>query len=110
MNETILLISNIMIGVGLFFAGVGLLALFRFKNFYPRVLAASKIDTVGTITILLGLALRHGFSWFSAKVILLMFIIILINPLVAHILTRYAYAAGHRIDGDIDPTDKEESH
>ena len=99
MNDIALLISNLLIGLGLVFASIGLIALFRFNNFYPRVLASSKIDTVGTITILIGVVIRHGFSWFSAKALLLMFIIVLINPLVAHILTRYAYVAGHRIDG-----------
>lgn len=98
MSETLILISDIVIGIGIFFVLVGLIAIFRFKNFYPRVLAASKIDTVGTITILIGIIIRHGFTWFSAKALLIMFIIILINPLSAHILTRYAYISGHGIE------------
>ena len=98
LNEIIILISDIVVGIGILFVFVGLIAIFRFKNFYPRVLATSKIDTVGTITILIGLAIRHGFSWFSAKTLLLMFIILLINPLTAHILTRYAYISGHGIN------------
>lgn len=97
-DEILILISNIVVGLGVLFVMVGVIALFRFKNFYPRVLAASKIDTVGTITILIGIAIRHGFSWFSAKALLLMFIILLINPLSAHILTRYAYISGHEIE------------
>ncbi|MCL2235062.1 MAG: monovalent cation/H(+) antiporter subunit G [Defluviitaleaceae bacterium] len=101
-----ILISNILLIIGLIFMAFGVVGLFRFKDFYPRILMASKIDTVGMITLLLGLVIRHGFvaDWaFSAKLLLMMFIILILNPLVAHIMVRSAYLSGYELKGEITP-------
>jgi len=80
---------------------IGIIGLYKYKDFYPSILIASKIDTVGMITIIFGVAIRHGISFFSGKLILMLIIILILNPLVAHVLTRSAYAAGHKLkDGD----------
>ena len=90
-------LSNIVIGVGLVFMAIGIIGLYKYKDFYPSVLIASKIDTVGMITVIIGVAIRHGFSFFSGKLLLILVIILILNPLSAHVLSRSAYAAGHRI-------------
>ena len=77
---------------------VGVIGLFKFKSFYLRLLITSKIDTVGMITLLIGLAIRHGFSFFSAKLIFLIAIILILNPLVAHMIARSAYLSGDKIE------------
>lgn len=110
MNEILLLISNLLIGLGLVFITIGVVALYRFESFFPRILAASKIDTVGGVTLLVGVALRHGFSWFTAKVVLLTLVMLLINPLTAHILTRYAYVSGEAVKNDLAKAEKEGRH
>lgn len=84
------IISTIVIVIGIIFMAFGVVALFRFDNFYARILATSKIDTVGVITIIFGMALRYGFSVFTGKVLVLAVIILILNPLVAHILVRSA--------------------
>ena len=78
----------------------GVIGLFKFKNFYPRILVASKVDTVGMVTLLIGVAVRHGVSFLSGKVLLLIMIIMIFNPLVSHILARSAYLSGHTPDSD----------
>jgi multicomponent Na+:H+ antiporter subunit G len=60
-------------------------------------LAASKADTVGAVTVIIGVAILHGFSFFSAKVILLAIVMMIFNPLVAHVLARSAFLSGHKI-------------
>ena len=94
MNPIIDIISTVIIIFGLAFMFVGVIGVFKFKNFYPRMLVTSKVDTVGALTVSIGIALRHGFSFFSAKVILIMVILLLLSPLVAHIVTRSAYTSG----------------
>ena len=95
------ILSNIIIGVGLVLMAIGIIGLYKYKDFYPSILIASKIDTVGMITVIIGVAVRHGISFFSGKLLLILVIILILNPLVAHVLTRSAYAAGHKLkDGD----------
>jgi len=92
------IISTLIITIGFVFMAFGVTAMFRFKNFYTRILASSKIDTVGIITVIIGLGIRHGLSPFTAKIVLLGIILVIFNPLVAHILVRSAYRSGHKIE------------
>ena len=102
------ILSNIFIGAGFVFMFSGAFGLFKMKNFYPRVLAASKIDTVGLLTLFTGFMLRHGFTFFTGKLLLITVLILILNPLVAHIMVRSAYYSGYEIDTDIDSEPKEE--
>ena len=87
--------SHILIIVGIVFMLFGIIGIFKFKNFYVRILVSSKVDTVGALTIFIGLALRHGIGYFSGKLILLIIVMLILNPLVAHIIARSAYLSGY---------------
>jgi len=99
----LIILSNIVIGAGLLFMAFGIVGIYKFKDFYPSILIASKIDTVGMITIIIGLMIRHGISFFTGKLLLIIVILLILNPLVAHVLARSAHAAGHRLKDDNDP-------
>ena len=91
----------------------GVIGIFKFKNFYPRILITAKIDTVGTITIIIGLVVKHGLSFFSLKLLLLLAIMLILNPLAAHMIARSAYLSGYKMEDrktpDEDkPTDENE--
>ena len=99
--------SNTIIIIGLIFSFFGVLGIFKFNNFYPRMLVAAKIETVGFITILIGLIVRHGLSFFSLKLLFLLIIMVIVNPLTAHILTRSAFLSGYKADNtDIERDDE----
>jgi len=98
-----IILSNIVIGVGLLFMAFGIVGIYKFKDFYPSILIASKIDTVGMLTIIIGIGIRHGISFFSGKLLLIIVILLILNPLVAHVLTRSAHAAGHKLKDGKDP-------
>jgi len=83
----------------------GVIGIYRYKNFYPRILVSSKSDTVGALTVIIGIAVRHGPGFFSWKLLLLIIIILILNPLLAHVLARSAYLSGHEIEN---PTGKAE--
>ena len=83
--------GNILIYTGIIFMIFGIIGIFRFKNFYTRILLTAKIDTVGAFTLIIGIALKHGISYFSLKLLLLIVLMIILNPLVAHIIARSAY-------------------
>jgi len=97
--------GHVLIIAGLAFMFLGIVGIFRFRDFYPRVLVASKIDTVGMTTVFIGIMLRHGISFFSAKVLLIMVIILILNPLVSHFMARSAHAAGYQIQEDLPEAD-----
>jgi len=79
----------------------GIIGIFKFKNFYGRILVSTLIDTVGAVTIIIGLAVKHGFSFFSLKLLLLLILMLIINPLVSHITARSAFLSGYRPKDDV---------
>ncbi len=88
MNE---LIGSIIILTGsvfLFSAGLGIL---RMPDAYNRIQAGTKATTLGTMMVLLGLAVLHpAWTW---KLLILIFFVLLTNPVSSHALAR----AAHRI-------------
>lgn len=95
--------STVIIIAGIFFMLFGHIGIFKFRDFYSRILVTAKIDTVGVITLIAGIALRHGVSYFTLKLLLLATIMLILNPLANHMLARSAYLSGYKIkDGQID--------
>ena len=91
-----IVLSYIILGLGVFFMLFGVLGIFQTKkDFYYRVLVACKIDTVGFLTLAIGVAIRQGFSFFTGKLFLIVIILMVLNPLVAHIMVRSAYKSGY---------------
>jgi len=92
----IYVISYIVMGLGVAFMLFGVIGLYkRDKDFYYRILVGCKVDTVGFLTLFIGLALRHGFTFFTGKIFLIVLIMMVLNPLVAHIVAGSAYYSGY---------------
>jgi len=77
-----IIIGNILIGMGVFFTAIGIVGIFRFKDLYSKLMASSKIDTVALITIIIGVAVRSGISWFTLKVLLILLLVLFVNPII----------------------------
>ena len=100
-GEIIGILGYFVIGLGVVFMLIGVIGLFqRGKDFYYRLLVACKIDTVGLLTIAIGLGLRHGISFFTGKTLLIAIIILVLNPFVAHIIGQAAYKTGYASVGE----------
>lgn len=91
------LIGNIFLILGLFFIVLGTYAVNRFRNFYTRILIASKVDTVGFLFVILGLIAKSGASFFSAKLTVILFFYLITNPISSHSILHSAYHNGFRI-------------
>lgn len=89
--------GNAMIVIGLIFMAFGVLGIFRFKDYFSRVLIGGKVDTVGFITILIGLLLKNGVTYFSGKILLVLVLYIVTNPIATHAITRSAHLSGYKI-------------
>lgn len=90
-------IGDVIIFIGLIFIALGVIGIFRFRNFYSRALISSKIDTVGFITIIAGLVIKYGLNFDTLKLLLIMIIYLMINPLTTHSIVKSAYHSGYKI-------------
>lgn len=97
MTEMIKIIGDIVIIIGLVFMAFGVFGIFRFNDYFSRVLVGGKIDTVGFITVLIGLILKSGLNFFSLKIVIIITFFIITNPIATHAITRSAYLTGYRI-------------
>ena len=96
-------ISYIIITLGIVFMTFGIIGIFRFKNFYSRILITSKIETVGFITVMAGIIVKSGVGFFSLKILLIIVLFMLSNPLSTHAIGRSAFISrlfteDHRYD------------
>lgn len=85
------IIGDIIIAAGIVFMFFGVVGIYILDTFYTRLLASSKADIVGALTVLLGVAIQQGISFFSGKILLLVVIMLVFNPIVSHVLARCAY-------------------
>jgi len=86
---------------GLFFFATGTIGFLRFPDFYSRMHATAKGDTLGTLLFVVGLAiylLQIDLSWWSIiQTVKLMSIAIfwfLASPTATHALLRSAFESG----------------
>ena len=75
--------------VFLFAAGLGVL---RMPDSYNRIQTGTKASTLGTILVLIGLCIYHP-AW-TGKILLLIFFVLLTNPVSSHALARASHRRG----------------
>ena len=79
----------------------GAIGLLRFPDFYTRLHATGKCDTLGTGLILMGLMVFH-FAHYSTtplvpiKVLILIIFVFIANPTATHAIVKAAYRTGVR--------------
>ncbi len=87
-------IAAVLCIVGAFFFFVGTVGILRLPDFYSRTHAATKCDTVGAGSVLLGLALLQGFDPATLKLLLLAVLVLISSPTAGHALSRAVYRGG----------------
>lgn len=103
------IIAVLMILGGAFFLLVASIGIVRFPDFYTRLHAMGKGDTLGIILILLGLCVYEGFTLNSAKLLLALVFVGLTNPVATHALARAALRYGLKPLLKLDQKEKEPS-
>ena len=91
------LITPVSIGlilVGLFFLFVAAIGVLRLPDVYTRSHAVSLTDSLGAFFLLGGLALYEGFSTNMIKILVVLVLLYLLNPVIAHATVRAAYRSG----------------
>ena len=83
-------VSAILLLVGSVFALLGSIGIVRMPDVFTRLHAAGITDTLGAAGVLLGLALKAGFSLLLVKLLLMLAFLLLLNPTACHALARAA--------------------
>ncbi len=85
---------------GLFFFFVGVVGILRFPDFYTRLHAAGKADSLAAVLVLIGVALYNlqdpstANILVSIKIILIAVFIYIASPTATHALTKGALVVG----------------
>jgi len=88
------ILGAVTLSIGLFFMAVTAVGLLRLPDFFTRVHAVSKSETLGIALVLIGLTLHEGTTLVSLKLLLVMIFVGFANPVGAHVLTRAAIRTG----------------
>jgi len=80
--------------VGLFFLFVAAVGVLRLPDVFTRSHAVSLTDCLGALFLLGGLAIYQGFSTNLIKILIVLVLLYLLNPVIAHATVRSALRCG----------------
>ena len=83
----------LMVG-GLFFLAVSAVGLLRFPDFYSRLHAVGKSETLGAILLLAGLAVYNGWVLSTIKILLILVFVLIASPTATHAIAQTALHSG----------------
>jgi multicomponent Na+:H+ antiporter subunit G len=89
--------GQILIVIGILFNIFGCIGLVRFPDVYNRLQASTKCVTLGTILLLVGVAIAGGSGATAAKAIICAVFILLTSPAAAHAIAKGTYASGVKL-------------
>lgn len=84
----------VLLAGGFFFVAAGAVGVVRLPDFYTRLHAVGKNDTLGVAMMLLGLTVHEGLSRNSLKILIIVLFIGLASPIATHALGRAAWKTG----------------
>jgi multicomponent Na+:H+ antiporter subunit G len=94
------IIAALLIVVGLFFFAIGVLGILRFPDFYTRLHAAGKCDSLASVLVVLGVALFNLQEFSGANLLVsikIMFVaafVFVASPTATHAITEAALVIG----------------
>lgn len=87
--------SYLIMGVGVGFVIIGSIGILRFRDIHSRLQASGVSDNAGLGLILIGLILHSGWERHDITLLLLLFILLITNPIVTHSVARSAFVQGN---------------
>lgn len=88
------ILIDLLFAVGIFFTIAGIVGMIRMPDTYCRLQSSTNIATMGALPIALGCAI-YGFaignSSLGIKALVIMFFLVITNPVASHAMTRAAY-------------------
>ncbi len=87
----------ILVIIGILFDVFGCIGLIRFPDVYNRLQASTKCVALGTIMLLVGVALIAASGPISAKALICAVFILITAPTAAHAIAKGSYSAGVKL-------------
>jgi len=91
------IIGYILVVIGILFNIFGCIGLVRFPDVYNRLQASTKCVTLGTIMLLVGVAVVDGSGPISAKALICAVFILITSPTAAHAIAKGSHASGVKL-------------
>jgi multicomponent Na+:H+ antiporter subunit G len=88
------ILSMIFIGAGLFFLIVAAIGVIRLPDVFSRSHAVSLTDSLGAFLMLVGIALHEGIGKNMLKILAVLALLYILNPVIAHATIRAAIRSG----------------
>lgn len=94
------ILATVLLACGLLFFAGGTVGILRFPDFYSRLHAAGKLDTMGLLLTMSAIALYHleTFSWgtllTSLKIMLIVVFVFITSPTATHAIVDAGFRAG----------------
>ena len=80
--------------VGLFFLVVAAIGMIRLPDVFSRSHAVALTDSLGALFLLAGLAVEQGFSPNALKILVVLGLLYMLNPVISHATVRAALRSG----------------
>lgn len=88
------LITAVFLAIGCFFSLSGGLGILRMPDFYTRLHAAGKVDSLAQALILTGLMFQAGLTLVSVKLFLIIVFLLATTPTATHAVAKAAHLSG----------------
>ena len=92
----------------------GMAAIFKLDNLYSRIISATTIDSVASLTIIIALLILSITNYeYVLRFLLLIGFLMMTNPISSHVNIRSAFITGynvHTLTNHNNPQDKEGYH
>ncbi len=88
------ILSVIFIVAGLFFLVVAAIGIIRLPDVFSRSHAVSLTDSLGALLMLIGLVLHEGIGKNMLKILVVLALLYILNPVIAHATIRAALRSG----------------
>jgi multicomponent Na+:H+ antiporter subunit G len=88
------ILSAALLALGCFLAITGSAGALRMPDFYTRLHAAGKVDSLAQTLILAALMLQAGLTLTTAKLLLIVLFLFATSPTAAHMLAKAAHVSG----------------
>lgn len=88
------ILSVIFILAGLFFLVVAAIGVIRLPDVFCRSHAVSLTDSLGAFLMLLGIAFHEGLDKNTLKILVVLTLLYILNPVIAHATIRAALRSG----------------
>ncbi|RMH37505.1 MAG: monovalent cation/H(+) antiporter subunit G [Nitrospirae bacterium] len=90
------MVVSVLMVSGLFFMSVAAIGMIRLPDVFARAHAVGLTDTLGAFCLLTGLALYEGWSAHTLRILIVLLLLYVINPVIAHATIRAAHRSGLR--------------